>query len=121
MVRGGIPRTRAALSLLPPHCRIVASTKRLVASSTVVPMGMEIAGPSGVFDAAPTTPPPVGLNENLVIVSPVASATARWMTCSSSRTLPGHEYPQLIERGGRDGAHVFAHLRVTVSEKMLRQ
>src|ERR1700733_14738364 len=58
MVRGGIPSMRAACSLLPAHCSIVARTRRLVASSTVVPMGMETQGPSclgaGSCDAAGT-------------------------------------------------------------------
>ena len=41
MERDGIPRIRAAWDLLPAHCSTVARTSRLVASSALVPMGME--------------------------------------------------------------------------------
>src|ERR1022692_2821437 len=44
MVRGGMPSRRAACSLFPAHCSMVASTNRFVASRTVVPMGMETLG-----------------------------------------------------------------------------
>ena len=55
-VRGGMPSSLAALSLLPLHWAIVACTNCLVASSTVVPIGMETDSPVGESETAVNAP-----------------------------------------------------------------
>ena len=89
IVRGGTPSMRAALSLFPSHRSTVACTNRFVASFSVVPMGMGMDDSSRKAAALFAAPDAVGANAKSLIVSPMARATARCMTCSSSRTLPG--------------------------------
>ena len=77
IVRGAMPRILAAFNLFPAHCSIVASTNCLVASSTVVPTGMDKQEPfcasASVFGGLETC----GANAKSVMIFPCANATAR--------------------------------------------
>ena len=115
-----MPSIRAALSLLPAQCSIVARTSRFVASSTVVPTGTATLVPFGSGEGFAALA--AGANAKSVMVSPVRQrhGALQHMIEFPDVAGPGVR-PQLFHRGRRDGANFLAHRVGKNPEKMTGQ